>query len=150
MPSIVISSNDFNKLSSSCQQEILQLFKSSSISFTEKQSEINDSEQNLAGELTQKQTDKLMAGVSDKSKSILKKIVEYPHDSVLYQTLMKDLGMQDQSLRGIWAGLTKRARNVSNDTDFCLIYWDYNELQGDYTVRLHPQTYHYIKNYFNK
>lgn len=58
--------------------------------------------------------------------------------------------MQGQNMGGIWAGLTKRSRTVSKDPEFALINWDFNESQGDFVVKLHPQTYRYIQNYFNK
>lgn len=154
MASIIISSKDFNNLSTDCQQEILRLFQDLHTKIgnenSEKQINTEESEQDYAGELTKKQVNDLMTGLSDKIKDILKKIVEYPHDSVLYQELLKDLGMQGQKMGGIWAGLTKRSRTVSKDPEFALINWDFNESQGDFVIKLHPQTYRYIQNYFNK
>ena len=154
MASIIISSKDFNNLSTDCQQEILRLFQDLHTKIgnenSEKQINTEESEQDYAGELTKKQVNDLMTGLSDKIKDILKKIVEYPHDSVLYQELLRDLGMQGQNMGGIWAGLTKRSRSVSKDPEFALINWDFNESQGDFVIKLHPQTYRYIQNYFNK
>jgi hypothetical protein len=154
MASIIISSKDFNNLSTDCQQEILRLFQDLHTKIgnenSEKQINTEESEQDYAGELTKKQVNDLMTGLSDKIKDILKKIVEYPHDSVLYQELLRDLGMQGQNMGGIWAGLTKRSRTVSKDPEFALINWDFNESQGDFVIKLHPQTYRYIQNYFNK
>lgn len=74
MASIIISSKDFNNLSTDCQQEILRLFQDLHTKIgnenSEKQINTEESEQDYAGELTKKQVNDLMTGLSDKIKDI--------------------------------------------------------------------------------
>lgn len=138
MSNIVISKEDFSKLSHSVQTEILNLFLKKQI--------IQQDE--LDGELTKKQVFDLIEGLSDKSKGVLKATVKFENNSINFNELLEELDTTEEDLKGVWSGLTKRTRNVANDSDLHLINWYWNEEDQSYTLTFHPTTYSHIVSYF--
>lgn len=142
MTHVSISLEDFKKLSLITQTEVLSLF----------QPQINsENTEELEGELTRKQVNNLLTGLSDKSKNILRTIIKnFNHDNINYSELLKNLGLtEEDNLTGVWSGITKRSRNVSvaNDPSFNLITWNSNE-DNIYVGSIHPTTFKYISEYF--
>ncbi|MCU4385538.1 hypothetical protein [Acinetobacter radioresistens] len=140
MTQLVISLDQFQKLSTSTQAEILNIF----------QPQINhENVEDVDGELTRRQVSNLLSGLSDKSKNILRTMVRnFSHNDINYRDLLKNLGMtEEDNLTGVWSGITKRSRNVANDPSFDLIDWNSNE-DNIAVGSMHPTTFKYISEYF--
>lgn len=98
---------------------------------------------------TRKQVNNFLSGVSDKSKSVLKAIVQnFENNNIHYEQLVKNLDMVDENLTGVWSGITKRSRNTANDPDFDLIDWNIRDKDGCAIGMMHPITYSHIAAYF--
>jgi len=140
MTSINISLEKFFGLSKATQEEILNLFK---------QEQLATATDTLEGELTRKQVNTFLNGLSDKSKTVLKAIVEnFENNNIHYDQLIQKLDMVDENLTGVWSGITKRSRNIANDSDFELIDWNTRDKDGHAIGMMHPITYSHIAAYF--
>lgn len=140
MTSINISLDNFFGLSKSTQDEILNLFK---------QEQPATTADTLEGELTRKQVNNFLNGLSDKSKTVLKGIVQnFENNNIHYGELVKKLDMGDVNLTGVWSGITKRSRNIANDPHFDLIDWYTYDKDGSAIGMMHPITYSHIAAYF--
>lgn len=134
-----ISKEDFQSFTITTQTEILAVYQ------TKKTIENTDSSD---GELTKKQVNDLLSGLSEKSKGILKTIVkEFEYNQINYTILLKKLNMVDENLTGVWSGITKRARGVSHDKQLKLIEWVWPD-DSTCIGSMHPNTFNYISDYF--
>jgi hypothetical protein len=141
MTSLNISLDQFFGLSKATQDEILSLFQQQQLSAVKADT--------LEGELTRKQVNNFLSGLSDKSKSVLKAIVQnFENNNIHYEQLVKKLDMVDENLTGVWSGITKRSRNIANDPDFDLIDWNTRDKDGCAIGMMHPITYSHIAAYF--
>mgnify|MGYP007088056755 CR=1 FL=1 len=142
MSNLTLTKDDFAKLSSTTQMEILSLFTP----------EIKYEMKKVDGELSYQQVRNLLNGLSEKSKNMLKVIVQnFKHDAIKYRELLEILGLtEDDNLTGVWSGITKRSRNsaVANDSSFNLINWDYDDVNL-YIGSIKPKTFQHIIEYFS-
>lgn len=140
MTSITISLEKFLGLSKSTQDEILNVFR-------EQLPPVNAN--TIEGELTRKQVNTLLNGLSEKSKTVLKAIVEnFDSNNIHYEQLLEKLDMVNENLTGVWSGITKRSRNIANDPDFDLIDWNTRDKYGSVIGIMHPITFSHIAAYF--
>ncbi|MFK8986699.1 hypothetical protein [Acinetobacter seifertii] len=140
MTSITISLEKFLGLTKSTQDEILNVFR-------EEQQTVNIN--TVEGELTRKQVNALLNGLSEKSKTVLKVLVEnFDNNHIHYDELIKTLDMVDENLTGVWSGITKRSRNIANDSNFDLIDWNTRDKYGSVIGMMHPITFSHIAAYF--
>lgn len=141
MTSITISLEKFLGLSKSTQDEILNVFR-------EQLPPINTN--TIEGELTRKQVNTLLNGLSEKSKTVLKAIVEnFDSNNIHYEQLLEKLDMVNENLTGVWSGITKRSRNIANDPDFDLIDWNTRDKEGCAIGIMHCITFSHIAAYFS-
>ena len=141
MTSITISLEKFLGLSKPTQDEILNVFR-------EQLPPINTN--TIEGELTRKQVNTLLNGLSEKSKTVLKAIVEnFDSNNIHYEQLLEKLDMVNENLTGVWSGITKRSRNIANDPDFDLIDWNTRDKEGCAIGIMHCITFSHIAAYFN-
>ncbi len=141
MTSITISLEKFLGLSKPTQDEILNVFR-------EQLPPINTN--TIEGELTRKQVNTLLNGLSEKSKTVLKAIVEnFDSNNIHYEQLLEKLDMVNENLTGVWSGITKRSRNIANDPDFDLIDWNTRDKDGHAIGIMHCITFSHIAAYFN-
>lgn len=139
MSDVILSKQDIQKLSVSAQNEIINLlFKTN----------LQESSEEDFGELTKKQVSDLIDGLSEKSRSVLKAVAEFNENIINFNALLKLLEVEEKDIKGVWSGLTTRSRNISNDSEFYLIYWEWSEDQQSYLMKFHPKTYEYIVAYF--
>lgn len=137
MTHISINKDDFSKLSISAKTEILNLFKNNSL--------INSSEE-MDGELTKKQVNEIIKGLSEKSRNVLKAVANLGSNFIAFDDLLDELEADADEIKGVWSGLTTRSRNITHDPDFILIEWVW---QGEECfMKFHPTTYTHIVSYF--
>lgn len=139
MSDVILSKQDIQKLSVSAQKEIINLlFKTNLQEFSEED----------FGELTKKQVSDLIDGLSEKSRNVLKAVAEFNEHIINFNALLKLLKVDEKDIKGVWSGLTTRSRNISNDSEFYLIDWEWSEDQQSYLMNFNPKTYQYIVAYF--
>jgi hypothetical protein len=142
MSYIALSIEDLQKLSSEARKEVFNL-----LGYAEHFEDEDEDE--TGGELTKKQIVNFLSGMSEKSKNVLKTmIMSFDGNKISEIALMEELGMVGESLTGVWAGITKRARTVSGDQDLFLINWSYDEASNDNIGRFNPNTYEHLKKIF--
>lgn len=138
MSMISISSQDFAKLSKTAQIEILNLFKSNRA--------YDDEDRD--GELTYKQVQEVISRLSEKSRWLLKAVVNFNKSEINLNLLLEELDTDEQDLRGAWSGITNSCRNVSGDPEFLLFSKTWNEDEEAYILKFHPTTYVHISSFF--
>lgn len=137
MTYISINKDDFSKLSISAQTEILNLFKNNSLI---------DSSEEMDGELTKKQVNEIIKGLSEKSRNVLKAVANLGSNFIAFDDLLVELDANADEIKGVWSGLTTRSRNITHDPEFTLIDWVW---QGEECfMKFHPTTYTHIVSYF--
>lgn len=137
MTYIGINKDDFSKLSISAQTEILNLFKNNSLI---------DSSEEMDGELTKKQVNEIIKGLSEKSRNVLKAVANLGSNFIAFDDLLVELDTDADEIKGVWSGLTTRSRNITHDPEFTLIDWVW---QGEECfMKFHPTTYSHIVSYF--
>lgn len=137
MTHISINKDDFSKLSISAQTEILNLFKNNSLI---------DSSEEMDGELTKKQVNEIIKGLSEKSRNVLKAVANLGSNFIAFDDLLVELEADADEIKGVWSGLTTRSRNITHDPDFILIEWVW---QGEECfMKFHPTTYTHIVSYY--
>lgn len=137
MTYIGINKDDFSKLSISAQTEILNLFKNNSLI---------DSSAEMDGELTKKQVNEIIKGLSEKSRNVLKAVANLGSNFIAFDDLLVELDTDADEIKGVWSGLTTRSRNITHDPEFTLIDWVW---QGEECfMKFHPTTYTHIVSYF--
>lgn len=139
MSNIVLSKQDLQKLSVAAQNEIINLFFKMNL---------QESSEEDFGELTKKQVSDLIFGLSEKSRIVLKAVSEFNGNIINFNDLLTQLEVEEKDIKGVWSGLTTRSRNISNDPEFRLIYWEWSEDKQSYLMKFHPKTYEYIVAYF--
>lgn len=144
MTSVSISKEDFVKLSISTRDEIIKLLSNNSTIYLSEDAEGD-------GELTKKQVNEIIKGLSEKSRGVLKAAASFDNHIIKFDDLLEKLDTDADAIKGVWSGITTRCRNVSNDPSFMLIEW-VSEEDEDETVfanmRFHPTTYAHIVSYF--
>jgi len=142
---IFLSREDVMSLSDSAKEEVMALATGESISGMYEETEDGPSD------LSSLQAEKLVRGLSDKSRSVLKAIIE-SEDGVQgfwCESIAEELGFDVSELSGVWSGLTRRTRTVCDDSEAYLISWALDEDRDDYFGNLHPITYRNCKKAMN-
>ncbi|EEU9561211.1 hypothetical protein FXI36_24300 [Escherichia coli] len=144
MSGIFLSKEDLENLSPSAKEEIFALV-SGDIS--------NVYVENDDGpiDLSSLQAEKLVKGLSEKSRSVLKLIIESDDGERGFwcEYIADELEIEVEELSGVWSGLTRRTRTVSGDSDAYLISWAWDDSRDDYYGKLHPTTYKNCKKAMN-
>jgi hypothetical protein len=145
MSGLFLSRDDLMLLSDSAREEVLALVTGESISGVYEESEDGPSD------LSSLQAERLVRGLSDKSRSVLKAILESADGEQGFwcKNLAEALGFDVSELSGVWSGLTRRTRTVSDDPEAYLIGWAWDEKRDDYYGKLHPTTYRNCKKAMN-
>lgn len=145
MSGVFLSRDDLLLLSDSARDEVIALVTEESISGVYDESEDGPSD------LSSLQSERLVRGLSDKSRSVLKAILESEDGERGFwcKVIAKELGFNVSELSGVWSGLTRRTRTVSDDPDAYLISWALDEERDDYYGKLHPTTYRNCKKAMN-
>ena len=144
MSGIFLSREDLDRLSASAKEEVFALLAGSiSNMYVETEDGPTD--------LSSLQTEKLVKGLSDKSRSVLKLIIQSNDGERGFwcQNIADKLEIEVEELSGVWSGLTRRTRTVSGDSEAYLISWAWDEDQYDYYGTLHPTTYKNCKKAMN-
>ncbi|WP_133158623.1 hypothetical protein [Mixta theicola] len=94
-------------------------------------------------DLSSLQAEKLVRGLSGKSRSVLKAILENSDSSNGFwcEELASELGIEVTDLTGVWSGLTRRIRTVTGSSDAYLISWAWDDERQDYYGRMHQTTF---------
>lgn len=145
MSGIFLSLFDLQKLSAGARSEVLALI-------TEGVGE-NIFEENGEGptDLSSLQAEKLVRGLSNKSRSVLKAILENSDSSngIWCEDLASELELDVTDLTGVWSGLTRRIRTVSGSSDAYLISWAWDDERQDYYGKMHTTTFKNCKKALN-
>ena len=72
------------------------------------------------------QANRFLEGCSEKTKRVLRGIVQGNDRYFLLSDLSKNLGMTIDELSGVWGGLTKRTRTVLGEKKFKIVVWPQN------------------------
>lgn len=146
MSGLYVSSDDLKKLSKTTLQELLALC-TKGISNKSNEPE-QDEGTGDALDLSSGQANDLIRGLGSKSRAALTqaiKLIEAVGDGdrvgVWTNDIASAMGIEADELRGVWSGLTRRTRRVTNDPDAYLINWlpwDYD--REDYFGIIHPTT----------
>lgn len=115
MNGLVISTENFKTLTPACQSEVLQVLGLGAAS------PLTVHSQDATGELmptklSLSETKEFWAGLSDKTRALVKAVVEEPLKFNVGRVLKK-VGLQPSDLRGMLAGITKRIRTVTRNPD---------------------------------
>ena len=142
---IFLSREDLMLLSDQAKEEVLALATGDSVSSVYEESEDGPTD------LSSLQAERLVRGLSDKSRSVLKVILESEDGERGFwcKSIAKELGLDVSELSGVWSGLTRRTRTVSDDSEAYLIGWAWDDDRDDYYGSLHSTTYRNCKKAMN-
>jgi hypothetical protein len=91
-------------------------------------------------DLSTAQAKKFLDRVSDKVRSTIRVIAEADDSGFEMAAVRKALRLgEEEDLRGVWGGITKRTRTVLGDEEAYLIWW--NELDTDWVGRVSSMTH---------
>lgn len=145
MTSITLSLEIISTLSLPTRTEILNVFQQQNIKDNSDPLE-NDIEPSKE-DLTQEQVNKLIRGLSKKSRRVLRTISEeYENDNINEKELLVKLDMVGKPLSGVWSGITGRARFLNKNNKYQLIKW--KRTSGGRIGFIDPTTFGYISTYF--
>lgn len=130
---VFITTNNLRALSLSAQKEIQALFFNSLLSNEDKESEDGPTD------ISSRQAEKLVHGLSPKSRSVLLSIIKR-NGEFLCKDLASEFKVDVSYFTGVWSGLTRRIRTVTGDSEAILIGWSWNEKNDDYIGRLNQVT----------
>ena len=145
MSGFFLSSNDFSQLSQSSKDEILMIVSGQKIQ------NVYENTKDGPIDLSSLQAEKLVRGLSDKSRAVLKLIIESNDGEHGFwcKNVAKELNIDVSELSGVWSGLTRRTRTVSDDSEAYLIAWAWDDNANDYYGKLHTITYNNCKKAMN-
>lgn len=141
-----ISRSDFQKMSERTQDEIL-----SAVTGEDSSQQPTPDYSGLAADLSSLQATQFVKGISGKSRSVLKAILEIKgvESGFWMSTLAVTLMVSADSLTGVWSGLTRRSRTVTGDENAYLIDWVWHEAESDYFGTLNTVTIKNLKKAMN-
>jgi hypothetical protein len=91
------------------------------------------------------QAKKFLSGCGEKTKNAIREMVKGNSRHFQLDDVAKTLGVEAETLSGVWAGITKRTRTVLDDPDAYLIGWGEDGCQGWLT----EMTYNSLRRVFN-
>jgi len=145
MSGIFLSLIDLQKLSAGARSEVLALIAEG----------VDEDvfEENGEGptDLSSLQAEKLVRGLSSKSRSVLKVILENSDSSNGFwcEELASELEVDVADLTGVWSGLTRRIRTVTGSPDAYLVSWAWDDERQDYYGKMHTTTFKNCKKAVN-
>lgn len=145
MSGIFLSLADLQKLSSGARSEVMAVITEG---IDEDIFEENDEGPT---DLSSLQAEKLVRGLSSKSRSVLKAILENSNSSNGFwcEELASELKVDVTELTGVWSGLTRRIRTVTGSPDAYLISWAWDDEKQDYYGKMHTTTFKNCKKAVN-
>lgn len=145
MSGIFLSLADLQKLSSGARSEVMAVITEG---IDEDIFEENDEGPT---DLSSLQAEKLVRGLSSKSRSVLKVILENSDSSNGFwcEELASELEVDVTELTGVWSGLTRRIRTVTGSPDAYLISWAWDDEKQDYYGKMHTTTFKNCKKAVN-
>ena len=84
------------------------------------------SEEDKPADFSFVQANKFLEGCSEKTKKILRGIMQGNNEHFLLSDLARSLQMAIDDLSGVWGGLTKRTRTILGDKRFKIVVWPQN------------------------
>ncbi|MDE9543844.1 hypothetical protein [Xenorhabdus bovienii] len=146
MSGIFISTVDFSKLSKSAKDEILAL-----VTKGHDGENLTYEEDDQPIDLSSAQAIKVVRGLSDKSRLVLKTILEIDEtgDGFWVNDVADKLGIEVSELTGVWSGLTRRIRTVTGEPEAYLFNWAWDEDKQDNYGSLHKITFKNCKKALN-
>ncbi|MFL1909444.1 hypothetical protein [Plesiomonas shigelloides] len=145
MTGVFLSKDDLLQLSVSARNEVISLILG-------KKREIED-EINEDGptDLSSIQAERLVHGLSEKTRLALKYIIESKDgdNGFWCKDLAQNMGIDTDELKGVWSGLTRRIRTVTNDQEAYLLAWAWDDEREDYYGSLDKVTYRNCKKAMN-
>ena len=125
MDGIFVSTATLNKLSPTLRAELLNSTGISSTPTPDGSSPHDSSD--APAEFTVALTRRLVEDTSDSVRKVLRTIAEQPRNEFMLSSITKPMGLEASDLmamRGIWSGITRRARKVLGDPKAILVRWD--------------------------
>ena len=92
--------------------------------------EVN-AEEGQPADLSVNQATRFLEGCREKTKRVIRTIVEGKSREFRLSALAKALGMTTDDLHGVWGGLTKRTRTILGDNKSKIIAWPKNFYDAD-------------------
>ena len=137
MSGIFLSLDDLQKLSVSARSEVMAIIAEGM------DGNIFDDNGEGPTDLSSLQSEKLVRGLSSKSRSVLKVILENSDASNGFwcEDLASELEVDVSDLTGVWSGLTRRIRTVTGSPHAYLISWAWDDERQDYFGKMHPTTF---------
>lgn len=110
MPHIILTEEDLASFTKTTRSEIAafvqnQLFMDEEVESTDGQ----------AIDLSSSQVSELINKISKKSLSVLRAMVKEGEDGFYYDDIAEAIGEEEDDLRGVFSGLTRRVRNVTGE-----------------------------------
>ncbi|OKO98151.1 hypothetical protein [Xenorhabdus eapokensis] len=150
---IMVSKEDFAKLSERTREELLELVTNSINGHIVSENITNNEEEPWEPtDLSSIQAAKFVKGLGEKSRRVLKTILEVgkgEKGEFWCKDVAKKLDIKSESLTGVWSGLTRRIRSVTEDEDACLFDWQPDDNRCDYQGTFHEVTYKNLKKVLN-
>jgi hypothetical protein len=134
---ITIDADTVRLLSPACKAELAALLGFDAQQPIEAQSEC-ETEDGEYAELGLQAARAFLHGCGEKTTAAIRHIVDAGETFSLRQ-LESTMGVPVGGLRGVWTGLTKRVRTITNDDEVSLIEW-LEETDDDWIARLMPVT----------
>jgi hypothetical protein len=155
MNAFMISSASFGQLSPKCQAEIIGVLTRDASGIVAGGTNHpvpsnNGTYKGTATAFSEREMRKFLDGVSTKTRNFLECLADMPARFNV-GTLLKKLHMQYADIRGILAGLTKRTRTISGDTEaefFASVLQD--DDINKCISEIHPTTHESLKQIFKK
>ncbi|MBL0675197.1 MULTISPECIES: hypothetical protein [Aeromonas] len=137
MSGIFLSTADLQKLTHSAREEVLSIVSGGFDSAFFESNSVDG-----PTDLSSIQAEKLVKGLSPKSRTVLKAIVDSRNTTNGFwcEELAEELEIDVSELTGVWSGLTRRIRTVTGSSEAYLIAWSWDEEKQDFFGSLHPIT----------
>ncbi|WP_426576731.1 hypothetical protein ACP179_20660 [Xenorhabdus stockiae] len=145
MSGIFISSQDWEKLTDRTREELLTLVTNGA------REDVSYEEMGGATDLSSLQAANLVRGLGEKSRKVLKAILEVSDVQGRFwcKEAANELGVESESFRGVWSGLTRRLRSITGDDESYLFEWAWDDERDDYQGTFNEITHKNLKKALN-
>ncbi|MFJ5456198.1 hypothetical protein [Pectobacterium sp. CHL-2024] len=146
MTGIIISTSDFQTFSPATQQEILAVVtgKGNFVRQSDRDEPLLD--------LSSSQAASLVRGLSEKSRNVListLELLEKDPSGAWLEDIAYNMKVEISDIRGVWSGITRRTRKVTNDSSAELFYWSFDAEKEDSKAELHETTIQNLRKALN-
>ena len=157
MSGLFISAEQLKELSEPTQYEIIQLCVRG-VKRSVMDAVLEDGfSSGVAVDLSSSQANRLVKGLSEKSRNVLLSFIElsdqfaeHEGQGVYAEDLAANAGYSLDDIKGVWSGLTRRTRSVTEDKNAELFHWEWDDEKEDNYAIMHPATVANLKRAFNK